>query len=196
MGISKLRVLIIPRWSGRVDGEWYPWLKQELEGLVPARFERVSILDMPNPDLPKPETWVPKIAMEAGSDPEELERTIMVGHSIGCQAVLRYLETLPGDKRILGMLGVAGFWHVDDPWITLKPWLDMPMDYSRVKSAAEKFVILVSQDDPISSDSKGNAALWETRLGAKVSIVPHSYHFMQPSEPLILQVLLENFVQG
>jgi predicted alpha/beta hydrolase family esterase len=187
---------MIPRWSGRVDGEWYPWLKQELLDLDPSGFELVSILDMPDPDLPKPETWVPEIARAVGADPEELERTVLVGHSIGCQAILRYLETFPPDRRILGMLGVAGFWQVDDPWITLSPWLDVPLNLARVKSAAEKFVILISRDDPISSNSKRNAELWQNRLAAEVSVIPGSYHFMRASEPVILQALLDNFLQN
>jgi uncharacterized protein len=191
---NKFRLFIVPRWSGRVDSQWYPWLKRELEALDPPNFEQVTILDMPNPDLPVPEKWIPRIAVEVGTDPEELERTILVAHSIGCQACLRYLAALPPDRRILGLVCVAGFWSVDDPWDTLKPWLDEPMDHQRVKSSTERMITLLSPDDPITSDTGGNALMWETLLDAVVQIIPGSHHFMETAEPSVLKAIKDYFL--
>ena len=191
---QKMRLFIVPRWSGRVNSQWYSWLKKELEALDPPVFEQVTILDMPSPDLPVPEKWIPRIAAGVGTDPEELERSILVAHSIGCQACIRYLAALPPDKRILGLVCVAGFWSVDDPWDTLKPWLDVPIDHKRVKSSAEQIIVLLSPDDPISSDTKGNALMWEELLDAVVQIIPGSSHFMETVEPSILKAIQDYFL--
>ena len=129
----KKRLFIVPRWSGRPDGEWYAWLKAELEAMQGNPFEVVSVLDMPDPDLPRIQKWIPAISKAVGDDIEELERTILVGHSIGCQAILHFLAMLPVDRRILGVLCVAGFWTVDDPWDSIRPWLEKIPDLDRLK---------------------------------------------------------------
>jgi len=194
MTSQKMRLFIVPRWSGRVNSQWYIWLKKELEALDPPVFEQVTILDMPSPDLPVPEKWIPRIAAGVGTDPEELERSILVAHSIGCQACIRYLAALPPDKRLLGLVCVAGFWSVDDPWDTLKPWLNEPIDHKRVKSSAEQIIVLLSPDDPISSDIKGNALMWEELLDAVVQIIPGSSHFMETAEPSVLKAIQDYFL--
>ena len=79
------RVFIIHGWDGYPDEGWFPWLRKELE-LV--GFE-IVILSMPNPVAPEIGSWVKCLKDGVG---EINENTFFVGHSIGCQTIIRYLE--------------------------------------------------------------------------------------------------------
>jgi predicted alpha/beta hydrolase family esterase len=59
---------------------------------------------MPNPETPKKAEWVEhlqKIVPDPNSD------TFFVGHSMGCQAIQRYLEKLSDDQMVGGVVFVA-----------------------------------------------------------------------------------------
>src|SRR3989338_3630464 len=90
-----MKVYIIHRWDGSPSLDWYPWLKEELEK---KSFE-VFVPKMPEPNHPK-------IAKNPDED------TYFVGHSIGCQTILRYLEKI--NKKVGGAVLVAG-------WLVLHP---------------------------------------------------------------------------
>src|SRR3989344_3930633 len=96
------RVFIIHGWGGFPEEGWFPWLKKELE----ARGFAVQVPAMPDTNEPKIETWVPHLAKLVG---EPDEQTFLIGHSIGCQTVLRYLQTLKPGQAVGGALFVCGF---------------------------------------------------------------------------------------
>src|SRR3989344_6946533 len=98
----KKRVIITHGWGGHPKGDWFPWLKKELE----AKSFEVHIPRLPNAENPRIEKWVPKLAQVVGVADEE---TYFVGHSMGCQAIARYLESLPEGVKIGGAVFVAGF---------------------------------------------------------------------------------------
>lgn len=183
-------LFIVPRWAGRPDTDFYPWLEENLResprGLAPVRT-----LDMPNPSTPTIEAWVGTLGAAVG--PAPAPSTILMGHSVGCQTVLRYLATLPPGHAIDGVLLVAGWWEVDTPWESLIPWLQTPVDLDRVRAAARRFVVLLSDNDPFTSDSVRNRQLWEERLGAEVVLAPGARHFNNPHEPAVLETLLSRF---
>ena len=84
-----------------IRGEgWFPWLKRELE----ERGFQVFIPHLPDSDKPRIEKWIPALADAVGTADAN---TYFVGHSMGCQAIARYVETL--DQKIGGAVFVAGF---------------------------------------------------------------------------------------
>src|SRR3989338_4635783 len=121
------RIFIIHRWDGSPTSDWNPWLKEKLE----AEGFEIHVPAMPETANPRIETWVPALAKAV----EEADtQTYFIGHSIACQAILRYLEQLPLEKKIGGVVFVA-------PWLVLKglegeeekaivkPWLETPIDF-------------------------------------------------------------------
>ncbi len=183
-------LLIVPRWAGKPDSDFYPWLEAQLRE-SPGAFSSVRTLDMPEPSVPTLEAWGGALAQAAGSAPAPA--TVLMGHSVGCQTVLRYLATLPPGQVIEGALLVAGWWDVDKPWDTLLPWIQTPVDLERVRAAARRFVVLLSDNDPFTSDHAGNRRLWEERLGAQVVLVPGARHFNAAQEPAVLDALRTHF---
>src|SRR3989338_6493172 len=89
------RAFIIHGWDGYPDEGWFPWLKAELE----KNGFQVHVPAMPESAEPKIETWVSHLSKAVG---DVDENTYFVGHSIGCQTILRFLESLPADKKVGG----------------------------------------------------------------------------------------------
>jgi len=175
-------IYIIHRWDGTPDSDWYPWLK---EALAAQGFE-VNVLDMPNAETPVMGEWVDYIN-EAVPSPDE--DTYFVGHSIGCQAIMRYLETFDSVK-IGKALFVAGWFNLknlenEDAEKIAEPWLKTPIDFGKVKNAAEYFKVIISDDDPYDCLDE-NARIFKEKLGASVSIEKGAGHFMGDEYPIIL----------
>ena len=167
------RAFIIHGWDGYPDEGWFPWLKAELE----KNGFQVQVPVMPEPAEPKIEAWVSHLSKIVG---DVDENTFFVGHSIGCQTILRYLESLPADKIVGGAIFVAG-------WFTLtnseteeekrigKPWLETPIDFEKVKQHTKKFFAVFSDDDEVVPQE--NKKLFEEKLGAKTAIEHGKGHF-------------------
>ena len=198
-----MRLIIIPRWSGTPASDWYPWITAELNavgrvgGRPPYRdgpFDPIIVAAMPIPGLPTIPAWVGRVRELLGDDPAELARTVIVGHSVGCQAVLRALAELPDGVQVAGAICVAGWFWTDSPWDSLIPWIDTPFDLARAQAAANNHVVVVlSDNDPHTSDWRANGAAWQEKLGAEVVLVPGGQHFNGPKYPIILQTLLDHF---
>ncbi len=167
------RACIVHGWGGSPTEGGFPWLKRELE----ARGFRVVVLDMPDTDHPTISAWVARISKEVGIPDEE---TFLIGHSIGAQAVIRYLEKIA--SRIGGAVLVAG-------WVTLtpaayagegdeeiaRPWLETPIDWAKARSHAGRFTAIFSDNDPFVPLS--DAEVFRKNLGAKIIIEPGKGHF-------------------
>jgi predicted alpha/beta hydrolase family esterase len=186
-GARPRRILVVPRWGATEEDDWYPWLRTELAGS--SSFAPVVIADMPDPDEPTVDGWASRVAERAGSDPATLADTILVGHSVGCQAVLHYLAGLPDSTAVRGTLCVAGWWSVDEPWESIRPWIEQTPDLRRVRAACGQLRVLLSDDDPFTADVAENGRLWRERLGAAVEVVHAAAHFNRAQEPAVLAAL-------
>lgn len=181
-------LVVVPRWSGDRDDDWYPWLTTEQS---PHRAVRVVDL-APHPDRPQVDATVAAVA-DVATDVVP-ERTLLVGHSVGCQALLRYLATRTGDGVFAGLLCVAGWWTVDEPWDDIRPWLDEvwtahPEWLDAVRQRVGDVTVLLSDNDPFTSDWATNRSLWRQRLDATVEVVAGAHHFNGAVEPDVAAAL-------
>jgi uncharacterized protein len=150
---------------------------------------------MPDPDRPDPATWVPELAAWLGDDAEVLSQTVLVGHSVACQAIVRALTTLPGGAVAEGALLVAPwFWLDEDDQDEISAlWEESSFDERAARRAAGRVVALLSDDDPFTSDWEANGRAWEKRLGAEVVVARGRGHFDAAEEPKALELLLARF---
>lgn len=181
------RLLVVPRWAGTPRSDFYPWLTAALQ---PGPFADIVVADLPDPQTPRLDTWPPAIAGLLGDDPAALADTFVLGHSVGCQALLHALAALPAGCRVAGMLAVAGWWRVDEPWPTIVPWQEQLPDLARVRAALPSLTVLLSDNDPFTRDHAANADAWKERLGARIELVPGARHFNAAEEPAVLAALL------
>ena len=77
-------VIMVHGWDGSPDACWFPWMKKELE----ERDFKIIVPAMPDPEHPDIDKWVNALA----DLPKPDEDFIFVGHSIGCQAIMRFLQ--------------------------------------------------------------------------------------------------------
>ena len=133
-----MKVMIIPG-NGNSDifGEWFPYLKRELENLG----IKVIAKNMPDPDLARKKYWLPFIEKELNGDKE----SILVGHSSGAVAILRYLESHKIKRAIL--VG-AYYTSLDIEQEKASGYFDSEWQWSKIKENAEWIVIFASRDDP------------------------------------------------
>ena len=186
------RVIVIPRWSGTPQSDWYPWFQRAL-----AHSPAVSSLlvgDMPEPSTPTIPAWSSAVRALLGEDPHVLAKTIVIGHSVGCRAVLHALAELPQGCRLHGTLCVAGWWEVDKAWDSLLPWLHTQPDLAKIREASPKIVVLLSDNDPFTADAERNALLWQERLHAHTLLLHGAKHFNATEEPAVLDALHTHFL--
>ena len=182
------RVFIIHGWSGYPNECWFPWLKRELE----KKGFKVEVPSMPETNYPKIEKWVLFLAKIVGKPDKN---TYFVGHSIGCQAILRYLQTI--DAKVGGVVFVAGFFtlkglETDEEKELAKPWLETPIDTGKVKKAARKFVAIFSDNDKFVPLE--NERTFKEKLGAKTIVLKKMGHMGSNDNitelPMVLSELL------
>ncbi|MBU2638118.1 MAG: alpha/beta hydrolase [Nanoarchaeota archaeon] len=183
------RVFIIHGWGGKPEGEWFPWLKKELE----KREFVVEIPEMPDTDNPVIEAGV-HFLKKAVKNPDE--ETYFVGHSIGCQAILRYLADT--NVQIGGAVFVAGWFTLkglesDEEWETANPWIETPIDLGKVKNHLPKCSAIFSGNDPFVPLE--NSSVFKEKFGAKIIIEKQKGHFSEADNikelPSVLKELLE-----
>jgi predicted alpha/beta hydrolase family esterase len=191
------RLCIIPRWAGGPERDFYPWLRAQLAAEVPPRFDEILSPTMPDPGTPTIAAWVSHIAEVLGPPDErsraQLARTVLLGHSVGCQALLRYLADLPDGVEFAGLVCVAGWFAVDRPWPSILPWQQTPIADDRVVRRVRKIVVLLSDNDPFTADHAATAAAFQARLGAEVVFAPGRQHFNASEEPAVLDLLAQHF---
>jgi len=184
------RIIIVHQWGSGPEGDWYPWLKKQFE----LRGYGVVVPKMPNPDSPDIDDWIRVIEREVIEPNEDV---ILVGHSVGAQAILRYVAGLK-EKQKLGELVLVA------PWFSLtnlspeeekiaKPWLKTPIDFESVKAHTKEITAIFSSNDPY-VPLKENLDICETKLGAETIVEGDMGHFTAEDGitklPLILETLI------
>lgn len=184
------RVFLIHGWGGHPGEHWFPWITKELA----RKGFKVIEPAMPRTETPEMHEWVGKL-MQAVGVPEKDD--VFVGHSIGCQTIIRYLSLLPRNERVDKVILVA-------PWVRLKnmgmdekpiahPWLKTPIKWKEAKARANNFTTIFSTNDPYVYLSDKN--VFEKKLRAKTIIEKNKGHFTNENKikkrPSVLHSLLE-----
>ncbi len=183
------RVYMIHCWGASSEENWYPWLKYKLE----ERGLDVLVFNMPNTENPKIEEWVKYLETKIKDIDEN---TYFIGHSIGCQTIMRFLEKLHKDKKIGGCIFVA-------PWFNLvnlepnemeiaHPWLNTQIHFDRITEHCNKFLAIFSDNDSVVPIS--DKEIFKEKLNAKIIIEKNLGHFEEVIEPAILKETL-NFLK-
>lgn len=184
------RVFVIHGWGAGPDRGWFPWLRHALEGydvdvIIPA---------MPDTNHPTIAAWVGALQGAIG---EPRSTDIFVGHSIGCQTILRYLAQERAAQSA-GLICVAG-------WFTLRnlenkeeeliaaPWLSEAIDFDAVRQRTGPITAIFSDTDPYVALTE-NRDIFERALGAQ-SIIEHNMgHFSEDNNVYELPVVRDQIV--
>lgn len=174
-------IYLIHGWGGNPNSEpWFNWLREECKKIN----YKLIIPEMPNTNYPKINEWLDKLKEIVKNLNED---TYFIGHSIGCQGVLRYLENT--DNKIGGVVLVAPWMYLDENTIEeegeeireiAKPWMETPIDWNKIKKSTNNFVCIFSTNDPyVPLD---NQELFKEKLNARIIIKKDEEHFNKTKE--------------
>ncbi len=162
------RAIIIHCWEGYPEYCWYPWVKAKLEALGFL----VDVPAFPDTKNPKLSEWLAMLKKNAGQPDEDL---YLIGHSLGCIAIMRYLESLSDNQKIGGVIFVAGFTE-NVGYDEIETFFETPVDLKKIKERVKNgFVAIHSDDDPY-VDLK-YADIFKEKLGAEIIIKHNAKHF-------------------
>ena len=175
------RVFIVHRWSGGPNDDWRPWLKKKLE----ERGYEVFVPEMPDTEVPVIEKWLSHLRDVVGTPDAN---TYFIGHSIGCQTILRYLQTI--NTKVGGAVFVAGWFNLenledDEVKGVARPWIETPVDFEKIRSVLPTSVLLISKDDPYGAFQENIDKFSE--FVTHSCVFDHAGHFTESEEPAILE---------
>ena len=188
------RIFIIHGWGGNPKEAWLSWLMKGLSSKGIVAYAPT----MPNTENPKIDVWIPFLKKIVGKPDKD---TYFVGHSVGCQTIMRYLETI--NVKIGGVIFVAGFVNLNIDAIEeeekgsskiAKPWLETPLNWDKIKKHVNKVIAIFSDNDPYVPLKDAN--IFREKLGAKIIIEKNKGHFTESDVkeiPIVLNELLNLF---
>lgn len=181
---------IIHRWGGSPKADWYPWLAEQLE----SKGFSVVVPEMPDTENPVIEKWVGKLKQLAKNPDKE---TYFIGHSIGCQTILRYLES--ANQKVGGVVLVAPWTHligIEDDKESKEiaaPWINKPIKWNKVKEHCNNFICIFSDNDPYVPLSE--AELFRKHLNAEIIIEKTKGHFTQDDGITEIHAVLNELIR-
>ncbi len=128
-----MRAIILPgNCNTDISSNWYLSVKKEMENLG----FHVTAQNMPDADLARRQHWLPFISSK--------EPDVLIGHSSGVVAILRYLE----DHKAEGAVLVGAYYtDLDDEKERLSGYFDVPWQWEKIKQNVRWVVIFASTDD-------------------------------------------------
>lgn len=134
-----MKKVVIIHGNGGCTGNhfWYPWLKTELE----KKGFSVIAPTMPDNIEAKVSVWLPYMRDVLKCD----ENTVVVGHSSGAVAAMRYAE----EYKLFGSV-LVGACYTDLGYESerIAGYYDTPWQWDKIKNNQQWTIILASTDDP------------------------------------------------
>ena len=179
------RVFLVHGWGGSPEGDWMPWAKREIEKLG---YE-VFVSKMPDTENPKIDPWLNTLSKTIGVPKKD---DILIGHSIGTLAIIRYLQTL-NKGEIIGKVILIAPWQTltldenEDPKIA-EPWQVEDIDYDKIKTKAKSFVAVFSKDDPWVPFEE-NKKYFAEKLDPEIVVKDKMGHFNMQEIPFLINLI-------
>lgn len=167
-----MKAILIPGNGGATPDEgWFPYLERELPRLGIEAINR----QFPDAMLARKEYWLPFI-QELGAD----EDTILIGHSSGAVAAMRFAET----HRILGSILVSAcYTDLGDDSEKESHYYDDSWDWESIRNNQKWIIQFASTDDPFIPI--GEARFIREKLGTEYYEYDNQGHFVGDNHPKI-----------
>lgn len=174
-----MRVIIIHGNGGDTGSDyWYPWLVQELgangiEAIAP---------NFPDSQLARAKFWLPFLKNELHA----AESAILVGHSSGAVAAMRFAE----NHHILGSILVgASYTDLDDEDERLSGYFTKPWNWEAIRANQQWIIQFASPTDPYIPIQE--ARFIADNLKSDYRELPNRGHFTDNTFPELAKVLIK-----
>lgn len=177
--------LIFHGTRGRTDGNWFPWLKDELEkqGYV------VAIPQFPTPEGQSLKSW---LALLENYKDFIRKDSVLIGHSLGGLFLLRVLERLDQPVRaaffIAAPVGVRPILYYD----TDLAFSGFDFNWKLIRTKAKHFEVFHSNNDPYISLPNGEKLA--EKLGVELRLIKNAGHINAESGYTDFPPLLEKIL--
>jgi uncharacterized protein len=177
----KPKIILIHGNGGGTGYEgWFPSVQRELE----AAGHEVIARTFPDNVKARAKYWLPYIT-ELGAD----AGTVLVGHSSGAVAAMRYAETHP----ILGSVLVgACYTDLGEASERISGYYDHPWDWEAIKRNQQFILQYASPDDPYIPIAE--ARYIQKKLNTKYFELPKRGHFEDREFPELPKALLKSLL--
>src|SRR3989338_8700858 len=175
---QKQRLMIVPG-NGCTPvkkSNWYSWLAKKSE--ESGMFSGVILEDMPDPYVAREKVWIPfiheKLKEPAGG---ATDNCIIIGHSSGAVAAMRFLERY----RLLGCILVSAC-HTDlgDSNERASGYYDRSWEWETIKANAQWILQYHSSDDPFISVAESDHVA--ASLSTEYTLFTDKSHFFSDSD--------------
>lgn len=176
-------VFIFHGTGGSPEGNWFPWLKEELE----KKGFTVFIPQFPTPEGQSLDAWLKILDQYKENINKE---TIFVGHSLGGMFLLKVLEQLQHPVRaaffVSAPVGVKPIKYYDSDYA----FTHFSFNWPEIIHKAKTFTVYHSDNDPYVSLGNGEELARKLRVG--LTFIPNAGHINAESGWTRFDKLLED----
>ncbi len=163
-----INYLILHGTGGSPDGNWFPWLKLELE----TQGAKVFCPRFPTPENHSLSSWL-EIFEKIKNSIEG--PTVLIGHSLGCAFALKLLEFNLVEAKtcvlvcpFLSKLGLELYDELNSSFI------EGDFKWELIKERCENFYCFAGSNDPYVSSEASNFVA--SKLGASIEVIEGGGH--------------------
>ncbi|WAR06164.1 RBBP9-like protein [Mya arenaria] len=179
-------IVIIPGNGGGdvTRANWYGWAQRKLNELDGVKCD---LRNMPDPVIARESIWIPFMRDEMGCG----EETIIVGHSSGAEAAMRFAEKY----KVKGIVIVSAcFSDLGDENERASGYYSRPWEWPRIRENAPWRVQFGSTDDPFISWSEQQQVA--DGLESDLHKFQDKGHFMNTCFPQLIDVIKKKLKEG
>lgn len=176
-------IYVVHGYTANSQANWYPDLKNHLESENVA----IHIFDMPNSHAPVEKEWLDFLEAKITNFDE---KSIYIGHSLGCATILKFLEDKNTDN-IESLFLVSGFVE-NSPIPELSEFVKEKINYAKfIKTISNRIVISAEDDDIIPYQY---SEILAKKLNAQFNLLRTGKHFID-RDGFIKFLYLTNLIQ-
>ena len=176
-----MHIVIVP---GNGDGDvkksiWYNWVQKKL-----SELENVScdLRNMPDPLLARESIWIPFMRDNLHCN----EGTIIIGHSSGAEAAMRFAEKYQVHGLILVSACVTDLGDYNE---AASGYYSRPWEWDKIKANSKWIIQFASTDDPFIPWPEQEKVSWE--LDTELMKFDNRGHFSNFTFPELVSVVKE-----
>ncbi|CAH1774559.1 unnamed protein product [Owenia fusiformis] len=179
-GDAGVKVVIMPGNGAAADVEYcnfYAWLREKIHKETSARC---ILKNIPDPYKAREKIWIPFMHDQMKCD----ENSIIVGHSSGAVAAMRYCETY----KVKGVILVSAYISdLGEPSEAVSGYFSRDWNWDAMKENCNLWIQFASKDDPLVPIAEQRQVA--ESLGTEFHEFTDKGHFMDDELPELFEVL-------
>ena len=180
------KIIIIHGFESNSHEHWFMAAKEKFENPPAGGGFKVFVPDMPGAFFPKKDDWV-KVITEFNPD----KNTVLIGHSLGGVAILRYLEI--ASRKVAQAILIATPFEAMK-FGAIENFFDGGFEWEKIKNNAADIIVLNEDNDPAVPLEHGQQLA--QKLNAQLIVQPGYVHFDKINLELLEKLIFHSRQSG